>query len=157
MSDRSLNFLCISTFFKGVDFLKRCKLEGNNVYLLTMKKLEHENWPHESLDDIFYIDTWNDRDISKGIAYKYRTIKFDRFVALDDFDVEKVASLREHFRMPGMGRTTSHYFRDKLAMRIKAKTEGLITKLKPLLDELTEKGVWISDNLKRDILSKLGE
>jgi len=125
MSDRPLNFLCISTFFKGVDFLKRCKLEGNNVYLLTMKKLEHENWPHESLDDIFYIDTWNDRDISKGIAYKYRTIKFDRFVALDDFDVEKVASLREHFRMPGMGRTTSHYFRDKLAMRIKAKTEGV--------------------------------
>ena len=102
MSDRPLNFLCISTFFKGVDFLKRCKAEGNNVYLLTMKKLEHENWPHESLDDIFYIDTWNDRDISKGIAYKYRTIKFDRFVALDDFDVEKVASLREHFRMPGM-------------------------------------------------------
>jgi len=44
---------------------------------------------------------------------------------LDDFDVEKVALLREHFRMPGMGRTTSHYFRDKLAMRIKAKTEGV--------------------------------
>lgn len=125
MSKRPLNFLCISTFFKGVDFLKRCKAEGNNVYLLTMKKLEHENWPHEYLDDIFYIEAWNDRDISKGISYKYRTIKFDRFVALDDFDVEKVASLREHFRMPGMGRTTSHYFRDKLAMRIKAKTEGV--------------------------------
>ena len=125
MSNRSLNFLCISTFYKGVDFLKRCKAEGNNVYLLTMKKLEHENWPHESLEDIFYIETWNDRDITKGIAHKYRTIKFDRFVALDDFDVEKVALLREHFRMPGMGRTTSHYFRDKLAMRIKAKTEGV--------------------------------
>ena len=125
MSNRPLNFLCISTFYKGVDFLKRCKAEGNNVYLLTMKTLEHENWPHDSIADIFYIETWNDSDITKGIAFKYRTIKFDRFVALDDFDVEKVASLREHFRMPGMGKTTSHYFRDKLAMRIKAKTEGV--------------------------------
>ena len=39
--------------------------------------------------------------------------------------VEKVALLREHFRMPGMGRTTAHYFRDKLAMRMKAKEEGV--------------------------------
>ena len=46
-------------------------------------------------------------------------------MALDDFDVEKVALLREHFRMPGMGRTTAHYFRDKLAMRMKALEEGV--------------------------------
>jgi len=46
-------------------------------------------------------------------------------VALDDFDVENVAALREHFRMPGMGATTAHYFRDKLAMRMKAKEEGV--------------------------------
>ena len=125
MANTSLNFLCISTFYKGVDFLKRCKAEGNNVYLLTMKKLEHENWPFEALEDVFYIEQWNDRDIAKGIAFKYRSIKFDRFVALDDFDVEKVAQLREHFRMPGMGVTTAHYFRDKLAMRMKAKEEGV--------------------------------
>ncbi len=125
MSNQPLNFLCVSTYYKGIDFLKRCKAEGNNVYLLTKKKLEHENWPWESLDDVFYIEEWNDRDVIKGIAFKYRSIKFDRFVALDDFDVEKVATLREHFRMSGMGKTTSHYFRDKLAMRMKAKEEGV--------------------------------
>ena len=27
---------------RGQDFLKACKEEGNNVFLLTMKKLEHE-------------------------------------------------------------------------------------------------------------------
>ncbi len=125
MSKRPLNFLCISTYFKGEDFLKSCKAEGNNVYLLTKKKYEHEPWPWESIDDVFYIEEWNQDDVSKGIAYKFRTIKFDRFVAIDDFDVEKVALMREHFRMPGMGRTTAHYFRDKLAMRIKAKEEGV--------------------------------
>ena len=125
MSHQPLNFLCITTYFKGEDFIKSAKAEGNNVYLLTKKKLEDEQWPWDSIDDVFYIDDWNHEDVIKGIAYKFRTIKFNRFVALDDFDVEKVALLREHFRMPGMGRTTAHYFRDKLAMRIKAKDEGV--------------------------------
>lgn len=125
MSKQSLNFLCITTYFKGEDFLKSCKADGNKVFLLTKKKLEHEAWPWESIDDVFYIDEWDQHDITKGIAYTLRTLKFDRFVALDDFDVEKVALLREHFRMPGMGRTTALYFRDKLAMRMKAKEEGV--------------------------------
>ena len=125
MSKKPLNFLCISTYYKGAAFLKSCKAEGNNVYLLTKKKLDQEAWPWESIDDTFYIEEWNQNDVVKGIAYKFRDIKFDRFVALDDFDVEKVALLREHFRMPGMGRTTAHYFRDKLAMRVKSKEEGV--------------------------------
>ena len=125
MSKQPLNFLCVSTYFKGSDFLKSCKAEGNNVYLLTKKKYENESWPWEYIDDVFYIEEWNQEDVTKGIAYKFRDIKFDRFVALDDFDVEKVALMREHFRMPGMGRTTAHYFRDKLAMRLKAKEEGV--------------------------------
>ena len=125
MSEKSLNFLCITTYFKGEDFIKSCKEAGNKVYLLTKKSLESEKWPWEAIDDVFYIEEWNQNDIIKGIAYKFREINFNRFVALDDFDVEKVALLREHFRVPGMGRTTAHYFRDKLAMRIKAKNEGV--------------------------------
>src|SRR5690606_27992488 len=121
----SLNFLCISNYFKGVDFLKSCKNEGNKVYLLTKKKLENEPWPWEYIEDVFYIDDWHQEHVKKGIAFKFRSIKIDRFVALDDFDVEKVALLREHFRIPGMGATTSHYFRDKLAMRMKADSEGI--------------------------------
>jgi hypothetical protein len=125
MAERTLNFLCISTYFKGEDFLKSCKAEGNNVYLMTNKSLENEDWPWDSIEDVYYIEAWNQEDITKGIAYKSRSIKFDRFVALDDFDVEKVALMREHFRMPGMGRTTAHYFRDKLAMRFRAKEKDV--------------------------------
>ncbi|MEM7187191.1 MAG: ATPase [Bacteroidota bacterium] len=125
MSNRTLNFLCVSTYFKGEDFIRSCKAEGNNVYLLTKSSLQDDAWPWESITETFYIDRWNHEDVVKGIAYNFRRIKFDRFVALDDFDVEKVALLREHFRMPGMGRTTAHYFRDKLAMRMKARDEGI--------------------------------
>jgi hypothetical protein len=125
MSNRKLNFLCVSTYFKGEDFLKSCKAQGNNVYLLTKKDLEHEAWPREAIDDFFLIDDWHDNDVINGIAYKFRSINFDRFVALDDFDVEKATMLREHFRMPGMGQTTGRYFRDKLAMRIQAQDAGI--------------------------------
>jgi hypothetical protein len=68
---------------------------------------------------------WNDDHLVGGLAYKMRTTKFDIFVALDDFDVEHVAFLREYFRKPGMGETTARYFRDKLAMRIKAASSGI--------------------------------
>ncbi len=125
-----LTFLCISSYFKGEAFLKSCKKAGNKVYLITSKKLENEDWPWESIDDVYYMredehKKWNLTDLVNSVAFMMRSIKFDRFVALDDFDVEKVAALREQFRIPGMGDTTSRYFRDKLAMRVKARIEGI--------------------------------
>ncbi|WP_337041502.1 ATP-grasp domain-containing protein [Emticicia sp. 17c] len=125
-----MNFLCICTYFKGAEFLKSCKAEGNNVYLLTNKKLEHKPWPRESIDEIFYLENIDNtfetyHTILQGLAHLMRSKKIDRIVALDDFDVEKGALVREHFRIPGMGQTTARYFRDKLAMRIQAKNSGI--------------------------------
>ena len=47
-------------------------------------------------------------------------------MALDEFDMENVSALREHLRIPGMGLTTVRYFRDKLAMRARAKEAGIL-------------------------------
>jgi predicted nucleic acid-binding protein len=44
-----------------------------------------------------------------------------------------------------------------IGVLIKAKKEGLINELKPLLFELTKKEVWISDKLINEILKKVGE
>ncbi|MFW5701241.1 MAG: DUF3368 domain-containing protein [Cyclobacteriaceae bacterium] len=44
-----------------------------------------------------------------------------------------------------------------IGLLIKAKSEGLVVELKPLLDELTDKEVWISEKLKSEILKKVGE
>jgi hypothetical protein len=126
----SVTFLCVSSYFKGNDFLRGMKSTGATVYLLTSKKLEDKPWAREALDDIFYIpegpnNEWNMPDVLSGIAWLMRSHKIDRVVALDDFDVEKAAHIREHFRIPGMGQTTCRHFRDKLAMRVKAKEEGV--------------------------------
>ncbi len=125
-----MTFLCICTYFKGVEFLKSCKAEGNTVYLLTNKKLEHKAWPRESVDEFFYLDNVENtfdtyQKILTGLSNLMRSKKIDRVVALDDFDVEKAALVREHFRIPGMGQTTARYFRDKLAMRVQAQDSGI--------------------------------
>ncbi|TDB58226.1 ATP-grasp domain-containing protein [Arundinibacter roseus] len=127
---RPLTFLCISTFFKGNDFLKACKEAGNTVYLLTAKKLEDKPWVRESIDEFFYVEEnegggFSMEQVITGLAHVMRSRPVDRIVALDDFDVEKAALLREHFRISGMGQTTARYFRDKLAMRTKAAEAGI--------------------------------
>ncbi len=120
-----LTILCISSYEKGFDFMREAKALGCRVILLTSKSLESADWPRESLDEIFYIPDknkdWNMQDVIYGVSYLARSENIDRIVALDDFDVERAASLREHLRIAGMGDTTARHFRDKLAMRIVAK------------------------------------
>lgn len=124
-----MTFLCIASYEKGYDFMVALKKLGANVILLTSQSLESANWPREYLDDIYYMPDvnkeWNMNDVINAVSYLARSVKIDRIVALDDFDVEKAAKLREHLRVPGMGDTTARYFRDKLAMRMRAKEVGI--------------------------------
>ncbi len=130
MNERPLTFLCIAFFYKGVDFITSCKALGNTVYLLTKTAIKDEPWPKEAIDEMFYMEKSENTpenlwDVLKGVAYLMSTKSIDVIVALDDYDVEKAAYLREHFRIPGMGQSTSYHFRDKLAMRMRAKTAGI--------------------------------
>ncbi|MBL7816031.1 MAG: ATPase [Saprospiraceae bacterium] len=130
--NRPLSILCIASFFKGEEFMRAAKAEGCTVYLITSASLKDAKWPRESLDDVFLVNevngekgVWNMDEVIAGLAWVMQTRPIDRIVSLDDFDVEKGTALREHFRIPGMGQTTGRYFRDKLAMRIKAQMEGI--------------------------------
>ena len=64
---------------------------------------------------------WKLDELILGVSHLARREVIDRIVPLDDFDLEKASALREHLRVPGMGETTTRYFRDKLAMRVKAR------------------------------------
>ena len=122
MSDaRPLTFLCITTYEKGQEFMRQCKRSGCRVILLTAEKLRDSDWPRESLDDTYYLpEEIPLDDVVKAVTHLARNEKLDRIVALDEFDMETAATLREHLRIPGMGLTTMRYFRDKLAMRMRA-------------------------------------
>lgn len=123
------SFVCISNYFKGTDFLIQLKKLGNTVYLVTSEKLRDKPWPHDYIDEIFYMqgqDTdWNLEHLLLGVGNLMKSNKVDAIVALDDYDVEKATYLRENLRIDGMGQTTGRYFRDKLAMRMRAKSCGI--------------------------------
>ncbi len=128
MTDQEpITLLCLASYEKGFDFLREAKAQGCRVYLVTTIKLQDVAWPREALDDIFFVENMHHlQDLIYAISYLGRTHRIDRIVALDDFDVEYAAALREHLRVPGMGDTTARYFRDKLAMRVRAKEDHFL-------------------------------
>lgn len=118
--------LAVASYFKGNPFLERIRADGGRLTLLTVERLLGEPWPPAVRDDLFAVPDFADRrKLVHAVAYLMRTRHFDRIVALDDFDVEVVAYLREHFQVPGAGESTGRLFRDKLAMRVKARDLGL--------------------------------
>jgi biotin carboxylase len=122
----ALTIFCIATYRKGDEFLRECRRQGCRVLLLTEEKLRDSDWPREAVDEFYYLRRdMPAEDIRKGLASVGRTQPIDRIVALDDFDVELAAMLREYIRVPGMGETTARAFRDKLAMRGRARSGGI--------------------------------
>jgi len=103
---------------------------GNKIILITSENLKEKNWPWHAIDEVFYMpeikpSVWNLDHLVQGFSHLMKSRKIDAVIALDDYDVEKAALVRETFRIPGMGQTTHRYFRDKLAMRQKAKDSGI--------------------------------
>lgn len=124
---RPVTILCVSSYEKGQEFLRTCKEMGCTVLLLTVEKLRNANWPRESIDEMFFMpEELPLAQMIPAVSYAARHRHIDRIVALDEFDLENVAALREHLRLPGMGQTTMRHFRDKLAMRARAKETGVL-------------------------------
>ena len=128
MSDgRPLTILCISSYEKGQEFIRTCKGLGCRVLLLTLEKLRNADWPFDCINEVFTMpEELPLQSLIYAVSYTARSQPIDRIVALDEFDMENVSALREHLRIPGMGLTTVRYFRDKLAMRARAKETGIL-------------------------------
>ena len=123
-------FICLTSEFKGCDFIRQLHNQGHKVYLITSSSERGKKWPREAIEDIYYLtkndsNTWDMSELKKGLNWFSQSNKIDRIAALDDFEVEKAATIREHFRISGMGQTTARKFRDKLAMRIEAQSADI--------------------------------
>jgi biotin carboxylase len=124
---RPLTILCVSSYEKGQEFIRTCKAMGCRVLLLTVEKLRRGDWPFECLDEVFTMpEELPLQSLIYAVSFTARSQPIDRIVALDEFDMENVSALREHLRIPGMGLTTVRYFRDKLAMRSRARETGML-------------------------------
>jgi biotin carboxylase len=120
------SILCISTYEKGQAFLREADRLGVRVTLLTVDKLRDADWPRESLAEMLTMpEGLTPTQVLNTVCWLARERRFDRIVALDEFDLETAALLREHMRLPGMGESATRFFRDKLAMRARAKQAGV--------------------------------
>lgn len=128
-ASQATTILCLASYEKGVEFLRECKRQGCRVLLLTSQSVGKDVWPQESIDEIYLMPDvekqWNLKHLIESVSYLARTEQIDLIVPLDDFDLEKAAALREHLRLAGMGESATRFFRDKLAMRMRAKECGI--------------------------------
>ncbi len=122
-----IRVLCISSAIKGQAMVHELKRQGCSVTLLTEERWQgNPEWPFESLDNIVYMPSlYRKQDVINQVSYMMRGWPIDLILPLDDYEVEMAATLREHLRLPGMGETAARFFRDKLAMRLRAREVGI--------------------------------
>jgi biotin carboxylase len=127
MADGTERFLCIASYEKGHDFLRQCAEMGVKPTLLTLDNLRDAAWPREAIDELITMPPGLTREqILNTVSYMARGRRYDRIIALDEFDLETGAQVREHMCVRGMGITTASYYRDKLAMRTNARQTGFL-------------------------------
>lgn len=125
--DTTERFLCLASYEKGQEFLRQCAQMGVRPTLLTRDTLRDAGWPHDAIEDLATLPAGMSREqILNTVSWMARGRRFDRVIALDEFDLEPAAAIREHLRIPGMGTTTTAYYRDKLAMRMSAQESGFL-------------------------------
>lgn len=127
MSSRPLTILFMSSSFKGEVMLQTAHVLGCRVILVTEESLRDQHWPRESIDEFVTVpDLRRYQDVTNTISWMCRGEIIDMILPLDEFEVELVALLREHLRLPGMGVTAIRYFRDKLIMRETTNNAGIL-------------------------------
>jgi biotin carboxylase len=127
MSETTQRILCIASYEKGQDFLRQCADLGVKPTLLTVDKLRDADWPRDILGELATTPAELSREqILNTVSWMARGQRFDRVVALDEFDQETAALVREHMRLPGMNLSTANCYRDKLAMRTSARQMGFL-------------------------------
>lgn len=127
MSDTSLTILFISSSFKGEVMLQTAKALGCRVLLVVEESLRDQPWPRESIDETHTVaDLRRYQDVIYAVSWMCRGEVIDYILPLDEFEVELVAMLREHLRLPGTGVTAIRRFRDKLTMREQTHAAGIL-------------------------------
>lgn len=122
-----LTILFLSSSYKGDALLQTAKALGCTVILLIEESLKDEPWPHDVIDLLQTVpDLRRYQDVMNTVSWMCRGMVIDYVLPLDEFEVELVAMLREHLRLPGTGVTAVRSFRDKLAMRQITHDAGLL-------------------------------
>src|SRR5690242_21810651 len=89
MGNATQRILCVSTYEKGQDFMRQCAEMGVTPTLLTVDKLREADWPRDVLEELATMpENLTREQILNTVNWMARGRRFDRVVALDEFDQE---------------------------------------------------------------------
>ena len=112
---RPITILCLASEYKGLPFIQECARQGARVLLMTPEKFSDRDWPW---DDIALYHAMPDLHTQPNITYAVSWLARGN-------DIDRIAALREHLRLAGLGESLARHFRDKLAMRTSAAAAGI--------------------------------
>lgn len=125
--EKPITILCLASEFKSLPFIEEAKRLGARILLIVREEVANKPWPRQLIDGFYQMpDLYTQPNITYAVSYLARSNKIDGIIALDDYDVATAASLREHLRLRGMSESVARFFRDKLAMRVKAHQGGIL-------------------------------
>ena len=120
------HIVCIASEHKGNEFLETARDAGWRVTLVTRKKLLDSPWTWSAIDDVKQVeDSALPVDYVRAVTNLAGTLRIDRVVGLDEFDVITAALAREHLQIDGLVSSYLRRFRDKLTMRNLASSRGI--------------------------------
>ncbi len=131
-----LTVLCLSSAHKGVAILREYKRLGCRVLLVIPERCKDDDWPMEAIDERFIMpDLLDINNIVNAVSYLARSEHIGIIQPLDDYELDTSATLREHLRLPGLGESATRLWRDKLAMRTRARERGIpVPEFSPVLN-----------------------
>jgi hypothetical protein len=121
-----VNVVCVASYFKGADFLRECREQGARVSSDYARAYGARVVARRgSRRHLLLPDDAGAELVIHAAAHLSRETVIHALVALEEFDVVTVALAREHLRLPGMDSSRARRFRDKLAMRVRARDAGM--------------------------------
>jgi biotin carboxylase len=124
MNDFTLLF--ITSEFKGNETIEQAKREGCRVLFMTEERHRDKAWVWDSIDEAFFTPDFRKyQDVTNTVTWLLRDRVIHGIIALDEFEQELAAILREHLQLPGKKISEVKPIRDKLAMRNVAKQAGI--------------------------------
>jgi biotin carboxylase len=118
--------LFLARSFKGNAAFAEARRLGWKPVLLTTEALLREPWDRDALEDVGAVSSLGDVAVVRNVvSYLARERDFGRIATVDDMGVELAAHLREFLCLPGLNESGARLFRDKLAMRERARSRGV--------------------------------
>lgn len=103
---------------------------GCRVVVIASSHLQAMPWPRDIIDEIHYVQSLEgDTDeILRAVSYLARERKFDLIAPMEEYMIQLAATIRAHLGcVSGLDEGTARRVRDKLTMRMTARSAGLNT------------------------------